>query len=196
MWAESVQHRAVVGGLAIWLAIAARIAGADTAPPTKDVVAQFAEAVAQHRVGIAHKTKPVDARPARPGEIVVTVIKGEGVETRSKPAEAGDWVVRNRCPATGNEQYLVKAAKFPSRYGEPQGPADPEGWREFHPRGTDMRYFIVTGADGAFSFTAPWGEAMVAKPGDAIVQTPGDEKDTYRVAAESFVCTYEIVQHP
>jgi hypothetical protein len=59
-----------------------------------------------------------------------------------------------------------------------------------------MRYFIVTGADGAFSFTAPWGEAMVVKPGDAIVQTPGDENDTYRVAADSFACTYEIVQHP
>ena len=196
MWAESVQHRAVVGGLAVWLAIATRIAGADAAPPTKDVVARFAAAVAQHRVGIARKTKPVDARPARPGEIVVTVIKGEGVETRSKPAEPGDWVVRNRCPATGNERYLVKAAKFPSRYGEPQGLADAEGWREFRPRGTDMRYFIVTGADGAFSFTAPWGEAMVARPGDAIVQTPGDEKDTYRVAADSFACTYEIAQHP
>jgi hypothetical protein len=196
MSAAAVQHRAVVGWLAIWLAIAARIAGADTTPPTKDVVAQFAEAGAQHRVGIARKTKPVDARPARPGEVVVTVIKGEGVETRSKPAEAGDWVVRNRCPATGNERYLVKATKFPSRYGEPQGPADPEGWREFHPKGTDMRYFILTGAGGAFSFTAPWGEATVAKPGDAIVQTPGDEKDTYRVAAESFVCTYEVVPHP
>jgi hypothetical protein len=117
----------MVGSLAIWLAVAARVAGAETTLPTKDVVAQFAEAVAQHRVGIAHKTKPVDARPAKPGEIVVTVIKGEAVETRSKPAETGDWVVRNRCPATGNERYLVKAAKFPSRYGEPQGPADAEG---------------------------------------------------------------------
>src|SRR5262245_15940559 len=196
MVAESLPHRAMVGGLAIWLALAARVAGAETTLPTKDVVAQFAEAVAQHRVGIARKTKPVDARPAKPGEIVVTVIKGEGVETRSKPAETGDWVVRNRCPATGNERYLVKAAKFASRYGEPQGPADAEGWREFRPQGTDMRYFIVAGADGAFSFTAPWGEAMVVKPGDAIVETPGDEKDTYRVAADSFACTYEIVQHP
>jgi len=147
----------MVGGLTIWLAVAARVAGAETTLPTKDVVAQFGEAVAQHRVGIARKTKPVDARPAKPGEIVVTVIKGEGVETRSR------------------------------RRG---------GWREFRPRGTDMRYFIVTGADGAFSFTAPWGEAMVARPGDAVVQTPGDEKDTYRVAADSFACTYEIAHHP
>ena len=50
-------------------------------------------------------TKPVDARPARPGEIVVTLIKDEGHETRSRPAEAGDMVVRNRCPETGNEAY-------------------------------------------------------------------------------------------
>jgi len=78
MVTESLPHRATVGGLAIWLAVAARVAGAETTLPTKDVVAQFAEAVAQHRVGIAHKTKPVDARPAKPGEIVVTVINGEG----------------------------------------------------------------------------------------------------------------------
>jgi hypothetical protein len=34
-------------------------------------------------VGIAKKTKPADARPAKPGEVIVTVILGEGEETRS-----------------------------------------------------------------------------------------------------------------
>ena len=33
---------------------------------------------------------------------------------------------------------------------------------------------MVTEKDGEFTFTAPWGETMVARPGDAIVQdAPG-----------------------
>ncbi len=91
--------------------------------------------------------------------------------------------MRNRCPETGNEEYLVAAAKFPARYGEAQSKPDAAGYRAFVPKGTDMGYFIVSPAEGEFSFTAPWGEAMVARPGDAIVQSPGDAADTYRIAA-------------
>src|SRR4051812_9317680 len=80
--------------------------------PTRDVHAVFAAAEAAGRVGTARKTRPVDARPAYPGEVVVTHIAGEGVETQSKPAAEGDWVVRNRCPATGDEEYLVTAKTF------------------------------------------------------------------------------------
>jgi hypothetical protein len=47
---------------------------------------------------------------------------------------------------------------------------------------------------GTFTFEAPWGEAMVARPGDALVQDLQNEKDTYRVARSSFACTYEIVE--
>jgi hypothetical protein len=78
-------------------------------------------------------------------------------------------VVRNRCPATGNEAILVAAAKFAERYDGPTGPADASGWRPYLPRGVPMRYLIVDEAEGAFTFTAPWGEPMVARPGDAIV---------------------------
>jgi hypothetical protein len=35
---------------------------------------------------------------------------------------------------------------------------------------------------------------MVARPGDAIVRSPADPSDTYRVAAASFACTYEIIE--
>ena len=162
----------------------------------KDQVALFAAAAKDGHTGVARKTKPVDARPAVAGEVVVTVIKSEGIETKSKPAAEGDWVVRNRCPETGNEEYLVAAAKFPARYGEAQSKPDAAGYRAFVPKGTDMGYFIVSPAEGEFSFTAPWGEAMVARPGDAIVQSPGDATDTYRIAAASFACTYEIVTPP
>jgi hypothetical protein len=59
-----------------------------------------------------------------------------------------------------------------------------------------MHFFAVGGSDGAFTFTAPWGEGMAARPGDAIVRNPADPKDTYRVAAAAFECTYEVVAPP
>jgi hypothetical protein len=163
---------------------------------SRDVGALFAKAETEKRVGLARKSRLVDARPAKTGEVVITVIAGEGEETRSKPAEAGDFVVRNRCQETGNEQYLVKAAKFADRYEGPLSEPDAEGWRAFRPRGRTMRYFIVGGNEGTFHFTAPWGETMIAKPGDAIVQDIDDPSDTYRVAAISFECSYEILQAP
>jgi hypothetical protein len=164
--------------------------------PVRDAHALFAAAEAAGRVGTARKTKPVDARPARAGEVVVTHIADEGKETQSKPAETGDWVVRNRCPETGNETYLVKAETFAERYEGPLGAADTAGWSPYRPRGPEMRYLVVRPEDGAFAFIAPWGEKMVAKPGDVIVRNPADAKDTYRVAVASFACTYEIVRAP
>ncbi|WP_197710897.1 hypothetical protein RMS29_020965 [Agrobacterium rosae] len=161
--------------------------------PRKDQIALMAEVKKVDRVGVARKTKEVDARPASPGEIVITYIKGQGVETRSKPAEQGDWVVRNRCEETGNEEILVKARNFSDRYGEPLSAADAAGYRAFKPKGNNMSYFIVTDEIGPFNFRAPWDETMVALPGDAIVQVQTDESDTYRVAAAAFQCTYEIV---
>ncbi|MES5097987.1 hypothetical protein ABUK73_07135 [Agrobacterium sp. BA1120] len=161
--------------------------------PRKDQVALMAEAKKAEMVGVARKTREVDARPASPGEIVITFIKGQGVETRSKPAEEGDWVVRNRCEETGNEEILVKARSFKERYGEPLSEADATGYRAFKPKGANMSYFIVTDEIGPFNFRAPWDEMMVALPGDAIVQVQTDESDTYRVAQAAFQCTYEIV---
>jgi hypothetical protein len=159
-----------------------------------DIAAMFARAEQEARVGLARKTRPVDARPAEPGERVVTIIAGEGKETQSPPAKAGDMVVRNRCPETGNEEILVAAGKFKERYDGPIGSPGPEGWREYRPRGNDMQYFLVRDSDGAFTFTAPWGEAMVARAGDAIVRSPTDIKDIYRIARAAFACTYEIVR--
>jgi len=141
----------------------------------------------------ARKTKPVDARPATPGEVVVTVVAGEGQETRSRPAEDGDWVVRNRCEATGNEEYLVAAAKFRERYRATGKAPGNDGWQEHRPVGRVVHFLVLKPEHGELVFTAPWGERMVAKPGDAIVQDPDDPADTYRVAAAAFDCTYEIL---
>jgi hypothetical protein len=102
-------------------------------------------------------------------------------------------VVRNRCPETGNETYLVSAHEFAKRYEGPLGEQALGGWRGYRPVAPQVAYFTVSSKQGAFVFTAPWGEDMVAKPGDAIVRNPSDPADTYRVAAASFACTYEIV---
>lgn len=161
-----------------------------------DVVAYFVRANDARGAGLARKTKLVDVRPAKPGEIIVTTIKGEGKETQSPPAKSGDMVVRNRCPETGNEQFLVTASSFSQRYEGPIGAADGDGWLPYRPRGIQMRFVTVADQDGSFSFLAPGGERMVARPGDSIVQDVGNTKDTYRVAKTAFACTYEVLQEP
>jgi hypothetical protein len=161
-----------------------------------DIYAYFQKARDLGGEGLARKTKTVDVREAKPGEIIVTILKGEGKETQSPPAKPGDMVVRNRCPESGNEEFLVASAKFASRYEGPTGPAGEGGWRPYRPRGADMRFVVVTEKDGEFTFTAPWGEPMIAHPGDAIVQDVHDPKDTYRVQKAAFACTYEEIRSP
>jgi hypothetical protein len=178
------------------LAISASVAWHSWGETSVDVHALFEIAQRDGRVGVARKSKPVDARAAVPGEVIVTLILGEGKETQSRPADAGDMVVRNRCEATGNEEYLVSARTFAERYDGPLDPDDHAGWGAYRPRGPEMLYFVVRPEDGAFTFMAPWDEEMVAKPGDVIIRNPMDAKDTYRVAGASFACTYEIVRAP
>jgi hypothetical protein len=159
-----------------------------------DIKGFFAKADTDGRVGLAQKTKPVFARPATPGEVVVTIVPDDGLETKSKPAEAGDMAVNNRCGANDRSEYLVKAAQFPKRYSDALTAADDKGWYQYRPLGVSMRYVVMKPAEGPWSFLAPWGEAMIAKPGDTIVQDPNNPADTYRVAKSAFECTYEITK--
>jgi hypothetical protein len=188
-----LQARAVAG--ALLAALLATRAMTETIEDWQidDVIALMSRAQSEGRTGTARKTKLVDARPAKVGEIVVTAIKGEGKETQSPPAKKGDWVVRNRCPETGNEQYLVAADRFTDRYRMTGSPVSAHGWREHRPIGRGMRFLILPPGTAPFTFVAPWGEPMVARAGDAIVQDPQTEGDVYRVAAASFACTYEVV---
>jgi hypothetical protein len=161
-----------------------------------NIVAYFQRAYDTRRAGLARKTKPVDVRPAKPGEITVTVVRGEGKETQSPPAKLGDMVVRNRCPETGNEEFLVTAESFSRRYEGPISSGAGDGWLPYRPLGIQMRFVVVAEQDGEFNFVAPWGERMVARPGDSIVQDPNNTKDTYRVAKPAFACTYEVIREP
>ena len=160
--------------------------------PVKDRIEFFDLVTGEGRTGVARKTAPVTAREAEVGEKVVSRIEGDGIETISQPAVEGDMVVRNQCEGN-NEEILVSAEKFPTRYGEPQSEADSEGYRRYVPSGEDMNYVLVTEADGEFAMEAPWGEMIVVRPGDAVVQNVGDPQDIYRIYGPAFDCTYEIV---
>src|SRR4051812_760666 len=114
-----VQSRCQTTGWWAWMAAPVWAVLINAMGPTQgadlmDIPALFATAQQEGRVGLARKSKLVDARPATAGEVVITTIAGEGKETQSKPAEPGDMVVRNRCEGTGNEEYLVKAAVPPA----------------------------------------------------------------------------------
>jgi hypothetical protein len=161
-----------------------------------DVIAYFQRTYDTRGAGLARKTKPVDVRPAKPGEVIVTMIKGEGKETQSPPAKPEDMVVRNRCPETGNEEFLVTAESFSRRYEGPTGSGAAHGWLPYRPVGIQMRFVVVAEQDGEFAFVAPWGERMVARPGDSIVQEPDNTKNTYRIAKAAFACTYEVLHEP
>ena len=158
-----------------------------------EMTALWARAEKAGRVRTARKTRPIDAREARPDEVVVTTIKGEGKETKSRPAREGDKVVRNRCPETGNEEYLVGADTFARRYRRTDAASASDGWQEYVPVGEDVRFFFLPPPEGTFTFVAPWGESMVARPGDAILEDPAKPGEMYRVARASFACTYEVV---
>jgi hypothetical protein len=161
-----------------------------------DIIAYFDNARAEGRDGMARKTRTVDVRPSAPGEIVITTIRGEGKETQSPPAKPGDMVVRNRCPETGNEEFLVAADNFPKRYEGPIGAAGADSWVPYRPKGVPLRFVVVRQLDGEFTFVAPWGENMIARPGDVIVQDAENARDTYRVQKAAFACTYEVVRQP
>ncbi|WP_238795201.1 hypothetical protein [Proteus terrae] len=167
--------------------------------PQKERVAYFTQAQQAGITGVAIKTKPVLARAAKEGEIITTIIKGEGVETVSEPAKVGDWVVQNICPETGNEEILVRKAKFAQRYN----PAEkseinlasyPSDYQPFIPQGIEMNYFIVPESTPTFAMKAPWGELQRFQSGDAVVQSTTDSHDIYRIQKVAFECTYTILK--
>lgn len=167
--------------------------------PQKERVAYFTLAQQAGITGVAIKTKPVLARPAKEGEIITTIIKGEGVETVSEPAKAGDWVVQNICPETGNEEILVRKAKFAQRYNTSEKSeinlaSYPSDYQPFTPKGIEMNYFIVPDSTPPFVMKAPWGELQRFQSGDAVVQSTKDNQDIYRIQKAAFECTYTILK--
>jgi hypothetical protein len=142
----------------------------------RDIGELFETAEAACKVGLARKTRSVDARPASAGEVIVTFIAGEGKETRSKPAEAGDMVVRNRCLETGNEEYLVSAKKFAARYQGPHGSADAEGWERVSAGSARDALFYHRRISGRLCVHSPLGRRNGRKGGGRDCQKPGGSR--------------------
>ena len=82
-------YRVMVAALIVW--------GAQAVAQI-DVHAMFDQAERDAQVGIARKTRPVDVRPANPGEVVVTVIAGEGKEAE----------IHRRSPVTWSSATAVR----------------------------------------------------------------------------------------
>jgi len=109
-------------------------------------------------------------------EMKVVTITADGKETENT-AVPGDIIMSG----PSGEKYVVKAAKFEKLYAkQDDGTVIPEQ----SPRQV-ARY---TGKDEV-TFTAPWGEQMVLKPGDYLVK---DGEGYYRVAKKEYEATYNL----
>jgi hypothetical protein len=109
-------------------------------------------------------------------EMKVVTITADGKETENT-AVPGDIIMSG----PSGEKYVVKSAKFEKLYTKQEdGTVIPEQ----SPRQV-ARY---DGTDEV-TFTAPWGEQMVLKPGDYLVK---DGEGYYRIAKKEYEITYNL----
>lgn len=131
------------------------------------------------------KFAKVTARPAKHGEIVVT-ITSDGKETINK-AKEGDFVVRNKT----KEKYILPKKTLNNRYdhlGHAYGQ-----WESYEAKGEILAIKYKTDEMQEIPrFKASWGEMMTLKDGDMLC-TPLPAKDEiYRIAAKEFKETYKL----
>lgn len=136
------------------------------------------------------KKKNVMARKAVAGERLET-LTGDGPETVNT-AQAGDYIVENQTAA--KERYILPGDIFLKRY-EPLGEPSEHTFSEYRPTGRIIAIEMTPGQLEAlnlpdtFTFTADWGESMIAKAGDFIGCTD-DFASVYRLARKEFFETY------
>lgn len=134
------------------------------------------------------KSGSVFARPATPGEVVVTMITAEDgatKETQNTAAE-GDFVTRN----PGGEEYIP--TDFHSRYflSDDQSGEIPEGYARYSPIGKALALQVPH----AFTIIAPWGEEQHIGANGWLAINPNDSTDVYGIDAKAFADTYELDQ--
>ncbi len=112
-----------------------------------------------------------------PIQMQVITYTQDGKETQNTAAP-GDIVMSG---PTG-ERYVIRAAKFPQLYTRGAGDT-------VTPDQTPKQVAVYTGPQ-TISFKAPWGEAMILKPGDYVVR---DGDGYYRIAKKEFELTYNRV---
>lgn len=124
--------------------------------------------------GVPGKMPPMSYTVAMQQTPVVTVTS-DGKETQNV-AEPNDIIMSG----PSSENYVIKAAKFPKLY---QGKVGEIVIPEQGPR-----MVAVYTDKQPITFTAPWGESMVLKPGDYLVKD-GDS-GYYRIAKVEYEQTY------
>ncbi len=138
------------------------------------------------------KFQQIHARPAQPGEIVVS-ITSSGMETRNIASD-GDFVVKNLTEAL--ELYIVSGSKFSKRYTldcEMNGE-----WKRYRPLGEVIAIEVDTGLltfleqTSPFLIEAPWGEPQQVELHDFFV-THIDYSEIYRIARREFFQTYKLI---
>jgi hypothetical protein len=138
------------------------------------------------------KFQKVHARPATPGETIVSVT-GDGEET-TNTADEDEIVVRNLTEA--REMYIVSKSTFDKRYTELE-PVD-EKWTLYAPTGEVMAIEITReltrqlNVGEEFYIMASWGSEQLAREGDMFVSTIPDLKEIYRIARKEFEETYRL----
>ena len=158
----------------------------------QEVVDLFLDSKANGKIKLYRKFQKVDARPAKEGEVIVTILKtpeGNEVETKNV-AKEGDMVVRARTES--REEYIISGKKFGQRYQGPDKNSSTDGYYVYNPIGTAYAFKYY---GGSFKFDAPWGEEMICHDGDMIC-SPTLEKtdDIYRIAKKEFIETYTLVE--
>lgn len=137
------------------------------------------------------KFQRVHARPAKPGEVIVSMT-GDGEET-TNTAGTDDLVVKNLTAA--KEMYLVGQDKFESRYTL-VGAVD-DRWSEYVPQGEvlgievsrDLTDMLDVGEE--FLIVAPWGTEQLVREGDMLVSPLPALDEVYRIARKEFEETYK-----
>lgn len=132
----------------------------------------------------------VKARPATPGEVVVSVTS-DGKETENV-ANADQMLVENETAA--KEHYLVDKDKFEQRYAWTKDVRT--GWASYQPKGEvhaldiDEDVLKKLGVGSLFYIVAPWHSDQLCRLGDKFVAPVPGFDEIYRIAALEFSETY------
>lgn len=135
------------------------------------------------KIRLYKKTGTVEARLAKDGEKIETIIDGQ-VET-TNTAHSGDVVV----VGAKKEQYIVTSKTFADRY---KGPKLSSDLQTYQPTGYA---YAMEWTEKGTAFTASWGEKMVILPGDylactKITDSGAPDGGLYRIERGAFHKTY------
>lgn len=138
------------------------------------------------------KFQRVYARPATPGEIIVSITH-DGTET-TNTAKPDQMVVRNLTGA--QEEYIVSDSTFGKRYSRIESIDDE--WSAYAPMGEVMAIEITKNlidelrVEKEFFIAAPWGSEQRVREGDMFVAPLPDLEKIYRIARKEFDETYRL----